>query len=391
MTASRVRPALVAWLLAILVIALSGWVLLPFPRPPTGWEEVAWIIGFGVGFTTIGALLVDRRPHEPVSRITLGIGLIVVAAVGLRALAVALDARPGDLPAAGALAAALSAVLQAIAFLASGSFLLVRFPNGRERGRLSASVDALVVLIGTAAVLNVFAPGRIAVDYLSPTENPIGIERLDPALFKAIGTLALAAYAVSLVLAVVVVARRYRRSDPVARAQIRWVAAAGLLPVVLAPLIFTSEWMWTVWLLSTALLPVAIGISILRYHLFDIDRIVSRSLAYAIVTAVLAVTFLGTNLVLQALIADTLAAGTFAVAASTLVVAALFQPVRGRVQALLDRRFNRRRVDGDRIARAFATGLRDRVDLDEVRAAMLAAADEAVAPASHGLWIRSAG
>ena len=99
MTVSRLRPALVVWILALLVIVASGWVLLPFPRRPTGWELIVWTIVFGLGFTSVGALLVDRRPREPVSRITLIIGLLVVAAVGLRALAVALDARPGKLAA----------------------------------------------------------------------------------------------------------------------------------------------------------------------------------------------------------------------------------------------------------------------------------------------------
>ena len=130
MTASRVRPALIVWLFAMLVIVVSGWVLLPFPRRPTGWEEIVWTIGFGMGFTTVGAILVDRRPREPVSRITLAIGLMVVAAVGFRAVAVALDSRPGDLPAAGALAAMTSQALQLLAFLTAGGFLLVRFPSG---------------------------------------------------------------------------------------------------------------------------------------------------------------------------------------------------------------------------------------------------------------------
>ena len=98
MTPSRIRPAFVVWVVAMLVIVLSGWILLPFPRRPTGWEEIVWVFGFGVGFTSVGALLVDRRPSEAVSRITLGIGLMVVTAVGLRAFAVWLEAQPGDLP-----------------------------------------------------------------------------------------------------------------------------------------------------------------------------------------------------------------------------------------------------------------------------------------------------
>src|SRR3954452_2408741 len=125
MTAFRLRPALVVWLIAMLVIVLSGWVLLPFPRRPTGWEEIVWAIGFGAGFTTVGALLVDRRPREPVSRITFAIGLMVVAAVGMRALAVALESLPGDTPSLAAVAAIGSQTLTTLAFLTAGGFLLV--------------------------------------------------------------------------------------------------------------------------------------------------------------------------------------------------------------------------------------------------------------------------
>ena len=102
MTVSRVRPALVVWLVALITLLLSGWILLPFPRRPPGWEEILWAIGFGAGFATVGAILVDRRPREPVSRVTLGLGLIAVGSVGLRAAAVWLEAQPGDVPPAQA-------------------------------------------------------------------------------------------------------------------------------------------------------------------------------------------------------------------------------------------------------------------------------------------------
>src|SRR5690242_20022143 len=125
MTVSRPRPALVVWLLALVALVVSGWILLPFPRRPTGWEEIAWAIGFGAGFTTVGAILVDRRPREAVSRITLAIGLMVVTAIFLRAVSVGLDARPGEIPLAGALAAVAAQAIQTIAFLAAGAFLLV--------------------------------------------------------------------------------------------------------------------------------------------------------------------------------------------------------------------------------------------------------------------------
>ncbi|HEU0242671.1 MAG TPA: hypothetical protein VFQ75_02120, partial [Candidatus Limnocylindrales bacterium] len=161
MTTSRARPALVIWLLAVLALIVSGWILLPFPRRPTGWEEIAWAIGFGAGFTSVGALLVDRRPREPVSRITLGIGLMVVASVALRTAVVLVEARPGDVPAIAAVAVTASQVLTTLAFLTAGGFLLVRFPDGRHPDRLSMAVDGLAVLMVLALVLQVFLPGPI--------------------------------------------------------------------------------------------------------------------------------------------------------------------------------------------------------------------------------------
>ena len=389
MTAHRVRPALLAWLFAMLVILVSGWVLLPFPRRPTGWEEIVWTIGFGVGFVTVGAVLVDRRPREPVSRITLAIGLLVVASVGLRALAVGLDARAGDLPPVGALAANGAQALQVLAFLAAGGFLLVRFPGGAGGDRLTRTVNLVFAVAVVATVLGVFSPGPIGVDWVSVARNPIGVDVADPALLSALEGVALLGYIGSLGLGLIVIVRRYRRSGPVTRAQIRWVAAAGAPPVVLLPLLYVAEWMWTLWFLSTALLPVAIGIAILRYRLYDIDRIIGRTLSYAIVTAVLAGTFIATNLVLQAALAGATGNNSLAVAASTLLVAALFQPVRRRVQAPIDRRFNRAHLDAEQVVGSFARQARDEVDLGRLRTAVVGVVVEAVRPAGAMIWLRN--
>jgi hypothetical protein len=388
MTVSRLRPAFVIWLVALLALIVSGWILLPFPRRPTGWEEIAWAIGFGAGFTTVGAILVDRRPREQVSRITFAIGLLAVTAILLRAVSVALDAQPGDIPLAGALAGILSDVLQTIAFLAGGAFLLVRFPNGREPGRLSDAVDVLVGVIVVGAIGHAFVAGPIPASGVAEIDNPIGLQPLTPALVDIFGTIVLPAYAISLVLTAVVLLRRYRRAEDITRAQIRWVAAAGVAQVVLLALMAVAEWAWTVWFLSTALLPVAIGIAILRYRLFAIDRIIGRGVAYGIVTAVLAALFVVSNLALQALLAGATGAGTLVVAASTLVVAALFQPIRRAVQTAIDRRFNRRALDAERVVGQFTQRTRDEVDIERLRGAVVGAASEAVAPARASVWLR---
>ncbi len=342
MTASRVRPALILWLLALLIIVVSGWILLPFPRRPTGWEQIVWTIVFGLGFTSVGALLVDRRPREPVSRVTLVIGMMVVAAVGLRALAVALDARPGDLPPVGALAATVAQPLLILAIVTAGGFLLVRFPNGAEGDRLTRVVNLLYVLIVGCVAIETLAPGPIDLGGVAGAENPIGVPFVDDGVAWSVTIVMALAYAASFGLSIVVVVRRYRRAGAVTRVQIRWVAAAALLPLVFIPLLFVGPgWIWSTWFISTAAMPIAIGIAILRYRLYDIDRLIGRTLAYAAATAVLAAAFMGTNLVVQAEFAGAVGDNTLAVAASTLIVAALFQPIRRRVQAPIDRRFNR--------------------------------------------------
>ena len=388
MTSFHVRPALVVWLFAMLVILVSGWILLPFPRRPVDWEEIAWAIGFGAGFTSVGALLVDRRPRESVSRITLGIGLMVVGAVGLRALAVWLDAQPGDPSPVAGVAAIWSQSLTTLAFLVAGAFLLIRFPDGRHRDRLSALVDALVVLITGAVIVQTLMPGPVEADWMSPIDNPLGIPALGALDGSAFGVLALVLYAGSIILAVLEVASRYRGADAIVRAQIRWVAAAGAVPTILIPFILVADWLWSLWFLSSMLLPIAIGVALLRYRLFDIDRIIGRTIAYAIVTAILAAVFVTVNLVLVLQLADATRSNTLVVAASTLLVAALFQPIRRRVQAPVDRQFNRARVDAEATAAAFAERMRDEVEIDAVANDLALTIDRTVKPSAQGLWLR---
>jgi hypothetical protein len=136
------------------------------------------------------------------------------------------------------------------------------------------------------------------------------------------------------------------------------------------------------------LIPIAIGIAILRYRLYEIDRIVSRTLSYALVTALLAGVFVATNLALQAVLVNATGGSTVTIAASTLVVAALFQPVRRAIQRPIDRRFNRAGVDAQRVVDALASTVRDEVDLERLRGSVVATASEAVHPVGAALWLR---
>ncbi len=190
---------------------------------------------------------------------------------------------------------------------------------------------------------------------------------------------------------------RYRRGDRVERLQIRWFAAAvtlcgvGFVATVIQFALRTSTGPLLGALVAYAgilAMPITIGIAITRYRLYEIDRLISRTIGWALVTGVLVAVFSATVLGLQAILAGFAQGGTFAVAASTLVAYAVFQPLRRRVQRAVDRRFDRARYDGDRTASAFAERLQEEVDLDGVEADIAGTVDMALHPSSFRVWLR---
>jgi hypothetical protein len=192
-------------------------------------------------------------------------------------------------------------------------------------------------------------------------------------------------------LAALSVVLRFRSSHGVERQQLRWVAAGAVGtavgPLVLAPLdisgVLPTRDLFSIPLLLS--LPVAIAVAVLRYRLWDLDRLVSRTVTYAAVTALLLIPYL---LLLPAATRLAGSSGSLAVAAATLAAAALFQPLRRRVQDLVDRRFNRRRYDAARTVEGFATRLRDQVDLGALHAELLGVVDQTVQPTHAWLWLR---
>ncbi len=203
--------------------------------------------------------------------------------------------------------------------------------------------------------------------------------------------------AISAVLSVIALGQTYRRADGLTRAQVRWVLAPVVVFVlaigvalVVGPL---SDLAWPLLLITPvliALIPVGIGIAILRYHLYEIDRIVSRTIAYAAITAILGSLFIVANIAFQTYAAPALGGDTLGVALSTLLVASLVSPLRGRVQGVVDRRFNRARYDAERSAANLADRLRDEVDLDALRRQTLEAVVGTVQPATADMWLRTA-
>jgi hypothetical protein len=182
---------------------------------------------------------------------------------------------------------------------------------------------------------------------------------------------------------------RFRSSRGVERQQIKWfLFAASLAAITFAVSIVGNDVAWLLSLFSVACLPLAIGVAILRYRLYDIDRIVSRAVGYTIVTAVLAALFVAVVLLAQTVLAPFTGSNALAVAASTLLVAAAFQPVRGRVQNAVDRRFDRARVDTDRAIAAFATAIRDETDLSAIHLRLVSSVAASTNPALASVWLR---
>jgi hypothetical protein len=340
---------------------------------------------------TVGAVLASRRPHHPVGWLLLALGLAVTASGVADGYArYGLLARPGALPAAR-WAAVYSPATIYLAFVCIG-FVLLLTPSGslpsprwRWWARLAAATPAgflLALAVG---------PGLVIPPY-DEVIDPVSVPALASAVAAVIAlsfTIAIGGLTVGAWSLVV----RFRSARGSERQQLRWVAFAAALTVPPAAVVLYSvvvDTTATVVLLVAlgvcmALLPLAIGAAILRYRLYDLDRIISRTLAYGPLTLLLgggyALVVLGLG---QLLGRDS----SLVVAGATLAVAAAFQPARRRVQAVVDRRFNRRRYDAARTLDAFAARLREQVDLDALTAELLAVIDQTVEPTQVALWLR---
>ncbi len=188
--------------------------------------------------------------------------------------------------------------------------------------------------------------------------------------------------------AAVLAVRRFRRATGQEREQFKWLAASALLLLVTFPIaaaLNSSAYGGIPFSVALVALPVSVGLAVLRYRLYELDRLISRTISYAILTGLLVAVFVG----IVALATHVLPfSSPVAVAASTLAAAALFNPLRRRIQHAVDRRFNRARYDAEAIVATFTLGLRDAVDLDTIRTELLRAVDGAVQPAHASVWLR---
>jgi len=349
---------------------------------------------FGMCFSTVGALIISRGVHtNPIGWLFCATGLFWALSHFIAQYAIyTILAVPGTLP-AGEAAAWIYSWLW-VPNLGLVVCLVLLFPDGRLPGRgwrWFAWLSVLLILAGT--VLGAFSPGPVSVG-LGPIHNPLGIEGL-PSVYESVEALVTALIFVAVASLFV----RLYRARGEERQQVKWFAYAIALVVGGAILTYTlseviaARWLeWAGFIIMTVGVlgvPIAMGIAIMRYHLYDIDLIINRTLVYGVLTASLALVYIGSVAGLQGIF-RTLAGeeSDLAIVASTLAIAVLFQPLRRRVQSFIDRRFYRRKYDVSQTLAGFGARLRDEVDLDSVADDLAAVVQETLQPSHVSLWLR---
>jgi hypothetical protein len=367
--------------------------------PPFASEEhlpqqisAALLVTAGVPFSVMGALICARRPGNRVGWLLLIAGLSSTWYQVATGYVASGQDRERLLPASPLVA--WTASWAWVPALTAVLFLLLLYPTGRL---LSRRWRPVAWAAGGWAVLAVVAMA------LSPElgpipghDNPIGMPgAVGELLARAAesGVFFFGPFVVLLVISVAVLMVRFGRARGVERQQLKWLTYAASLAVV-ANFFWPAAWFtggilpW----LSVWAIPVAIGVAILRYRLYVIDRLINRTLVYGLLTTVLGIVYTGLVLVLGQLSGGvTDQPPSWAVAGATLAAAALFQPARHRIQQAVDRRFNRRKYDAARTVEAFSARLRDEIDLDTLTNELLAVVEQTMDPVRVSLWLRPAG
>jgi hypothetical protein len=358
-----------------------------------------------LAFPLVGALIASRRPRNPVGWICLADGLLWTTSGMLDYYGPYGLASPGSVPFPVGMAG-INDWLWVPAVGLLGTFLLLLFPDGRlpsRRWRPLAWLSGAVIVSLIIGVM--LAPGPM--DTLEGVRNPFGLEGqrwVAVATYVVLPLLPLCMLASGLSLVL-----RFRRSTGEERQQIKWIAFAASVVVILylvamiASLIHPSDaWsttgsvLWLNLLTITALMsfitiPIAVGFAMLRYRLYDIDVLINRALVYGSLTLVLAGLYAGTIVMLQeAFRGLTGQHSSLAIVASTLALAALFHPLRRRIQGFIDRRFYRRKYDARKILETFSARLRDETDLERLGEHLAGVVGEAMQPEHTSLWLRPA-
>ena len=410
-----VRPAAwLAWSLAALSVALflASVLLLALVRTvrvPESWD-INTSLGLQVAgslflvFPLVGALIASRRPRNPVGWILLADSLLFMLSFVFDYYRIYGVVVPGSLPFPVAVAA-INGFLWVPAVGLLGTFVFLLFPNGKlptRRWRALAWLSGVMIFL--VSVGSALAPGPL--QNLGGVQNPFGV--LQPWMMIVFWAM-LPLLPLCILASVFSLVLRYRRSRGEERQQIKWIAFAaavvGLL--YLNAMIFSFVFPSGAWfqsgsplwldvvgytaLLSFTLVPIAVGFAVLKYRLYDIDVIINRALVYGSLTVTLALVYFGGVTLTQALLGTLTGQSELpqlAVVASTLVIAALFNPLRRRIQSFIDRRFYRSKYDARKTLEAFAARLRNETDLDDLSEDLVGVVRETIQPEHAALWLR---
>jgi hypothetical protein len=386
------RAAWLAWSVCGLTLALDACALALAALNRGDVQEVTFPFAITVS-AVVGGLVASRRPKNPVGWYFLGsAACFALVGVANGYATYGLITAPGALLGARAVAWLLSWLwLPGVMLLLC--FLPLYFPDGRLLSHRWRWVVWLALFFSvTGAIYLAFRPGEMQSTGII---NPLGIEALLPVL-GLLDTLTGVPYFPILFASVASLVVRFRRSGSVERQQIKWLAFAALvIPVWFltnAPIEAAAP---SLFLLIDSLifasLPVAAGVAILRHRLYDIDVLINRTLVYGALTVSLVLVYLGNVVLLQRIFVTLTAQGSqLAIVASTLAIAALFNPLRRRIQAFIDRRFYRHKYDAAKTLAQFSSRLRDETDLDALNEEMVTVVRETLQPAYVSLWLRSA-
>ena len=390
---TRLASSRTATVLACVMVGLLGILLAEgalagklAPRDPGAAVSLTTLI---LVIGTVGLVVARHQPGNPIGWLLTGealLTLVTIAASGYTTPVYYQGHR--GLPLVGPVALVLAGFFP-VTFIPFPLVVLL-FPDGRLPSRRWRWVVGGYVVIGAAAVLSVSAVSigliarhhvQVASDgQLAPVSHPAGTTAwLNPLVLVFIASVALLWLA-----ALIRQIASWRRSSGERRQQLKWLMSGAAVCGVGLAALATNSAIWQVLILGFTALPLSIGVGILKYRLYEIDRIISRTLAYAIVTGLLIGVYAGLVL-LATRVLDV--HGTVAVAAATLAAAALFAPVRRRVQYVVDRRFNRARYDAERTIATFSARLTEAVDLDSVRTDLTAAVGAALEPAHMSVWL----
>ena len=361
-----------------LVLILLGWST-PLPQGRTPWRDQAFFLVGIIGAPILGGLIASRRPHNPYGWLWLGFGLGLTLQLLARLYANYALVEPGSLVAPRTIPHLFNPGGPLALTLAP--FLLLLFPTGRlpsPRWRYVAWIAAV-----SGAVLI-----SLSFFYLSPDQ--VG------GTISVVAVVVASALFASVFLSVISLVVRYRRASGAERQQLRWLAGASVLVgvYIVGGLLgldrLLGEGLWNLFNAATnAGLYVAVGIAILRHRLYDIDVIINRTLVYSTLTVMLVAVYFGGVVVLHYVLrALTGGESQLAIVASTLAIAALFNPLRRWVQAFVDRRFYRRKYDAVKTLEAFSAKLRDETDLEALNDQLVSVVRETIQPAHVGLWLR---